>query len=97
MFLNDMSIFTSMAEKIIEEQEGIIGPIALEQAQKVKGLKIDWDKKDISIEGNETEVVEKLIEQYEHLFGQASVEACKEAVRNLIPQVPQNQVPQLLR
>ena len=92
-----MDIFGQLAEKIIEEQEHIIGPIALEQARKVHGLKVDWDKHDIQLEGNKTDVVEKLVEQYKDLFGQASVEACKEAVRGIISQVPQNQVPSLLR
>lgn len=32
--------FAQMVEKIIREQEGIIGPIALEQARKVSGLTI---------------------------------------------------------
>lgn len=92
-----MSVFTQMAEKIIKEQEDIIGPVALEQANKVSGLKVNWPKHEITIEGNEADVIEKLVEQYKHLFGQASVEACKEAVRSIISEVPHNQVPSLLR
>lgn len=92
-----MNIFTSLAEKIIEKQESIIGPIALEQAKKVDGLNIDWPKHEIEIKGNETDVVEKLIEQYEHLFGRASIEACREAVSGIISQVPPNQIPHLLK
>ena len=92
-----MTIFAKMAEKIIAEQETIIGPIALEQARKVSGLKVDWQKHEVSIEGNETEVIEKLVEQYEHLFGKASVEACKEAVHDIISQVPKDKIPSLLQ
>lgn len=92
-----MNIFAQIVERIIKEQESIIGPIALEQANKVKGLKINWQKHEVEIEGNETDVVEKLVEQYEHIFGQASVEACKEAVKSILSQVPQNQIPALLR
>ena len=62
---------------IIREQEGIIGPVALEQARKVPGLKLDWPKHEVVLEGNKKEIVEKLVEQYEYLFGQASVEVCK--------------------
>lgn len=86
-----------MVEKIIAKQETIIGPIALEQARKVPGLTIDWGKHEIEINGDESAVVEKLIEQYEHLFGKASIEACKEAVNALLSQVPSNQIPNLLR
>lgn len=92
-----MDIFAQLVEKIIEEQEHIIGPIALEQAGKVQGLKVDWQKYVIQFSGNKSDIVEKLVEQYKGLFGQASVEACKEAVRNVIEKVPQNEVPSLLR
>lgn len=92
-----MDIFAQLTEKIIEEQERIIGTIALEQARKVQGLKVDWEKHDIQFDGDKSDIVEKLIEQYKGLFGQASVEACKEAVRSLISKVPQNQIPSLLR
>lgn len=92
-----MSAFSIMVEKIIEKQETIIGPIALEQAKKVEGLSVDWSKHEVTIKGNETDVLEKLVEQYEHLFGKASIEACKEAVHSLLSQIPANQVPNLLR
>ena len=92
-----MDIFGQLAERIIKEQEGIIGPIALEQARKVQGLTVDWQKHEIAFEGNKKDLVEKLVEQYQGLFGQASVEACKEAVKGIISDVPKDQVPQLLR
>jgi len=92
-----MDIFAQITEKIIKEQESVIGPIALEQAQKVKGLKVDLKNHDISFEGNKTDIVENLIEQYKKLFGQASVEMCKDAVKGIITQVPSSQVPPLLK
>lgn len=92
-----MDIFAQMAESIIKEQEGIIGPIALEQAQKVHGLSIDWPKHEISFSGDKTEILEKLVEKYKELFGQASIEVCKDAVRTIIEKVPKEQVPALLQ
>lgn len=92
-----MDIFAQLAEKIIEEQEHIIGPIAVEQAKKVPGLSIDWDKHNIQFNGDKTDIIEKLVEQYKGLFGQASVEACKEAVQSVISKVPEEQRPPLLR
>jgi len=92
-----MDVFAQMADRIIKEQESIIGPVAFEQARKVAGLTIDMQKKSIDLTGNKTEVLEKLVEQYKGLFGQASVEACKEAVKSIIDTVPKDQVPPLLR
>lgn len=92
-----MDIFVQVAEKIIKKQETIIGPIALLQAEKVSGLTIDWEKQQIILKGNKTEVLEKLVLQYKSIFGQASVEACKEAVRSIISDVPKEQIPPLLQ
>lgn len=92
-----MDIFSQIAEKIIKEQESIIGPIALEQAKKVPGLTVDAQKHEVVIQGNKTDILEKLVERYQGLFGQASVQACREAVKGLLTQVPQDQVPALLK
>ena len=92
-----MNIFAKIAEKIIEEQENIIGPIAIEQANKVQGLKIDWPKREVSLIGNATQVLQNLVDQYKQLFGQASVEVCKEAAAQLLSDLPIDQQPKSLK
>ena len=92
-----MDIFGKIVEKIIREQEHIIGPVALDQARKVHGLKVDLQKHEIIFEGNQKDIVEQLVEQYRELFGRASVEVCKDAVRGIISQVPKDQLPPLLQ
>lgn len=92
-----MDVFAQMAVKIIKEQESIIGPIALEQAKKVQGLDVDWSKKEVRISGNESATLEKLVEQYQHLFGQTSVEVCKDAVKGMKSDIPTDKMPPLLR
>lgn len=92
-----MDIFAELAEKIISEQENIIGPLALEQAQKVPGIKVNISTRQVSLEGNKTVVLEKLVKQYEGLFGQASVELCKDVASKYTKTIPQNQLPQVLR
>lgn len=92
-----MDIFAKLAEQIIKEQETIIGPIALEQANMVQGLKIDWRSHKVVLEGNKTQILEKLVDQYKTLFGQASVELCKEAVNRYRSQLPQDQLPSTLK
>jgi hypothetical protein len=86
-----------LADKIIHEQELIIGPIAWEQAGKVSGLRIDILKHEVSIEGDVKEVLTKLVAQYEKLFGAASREVCRDAVRPLLSQVPEGEIPAVLK
>lgn len=90
-----MDLYAQIANKIIKEQQAIIGPIALEQARKVSGLKVDDKASDVQLQGDEKEIIEKLVEQYQHLFGQTSVEVCKEAIRGL--DVSSDKLPALLK
>lgn len=92
-----MSIYDQFASNIIKEQETIMGPVAWEQASRVSGLRIDIQTHAVSIEGNSKEVLEKLVAQYERLFGPASREVCRDAVRPLLAQVSPDEVPAVLR
>ncbi len=91
-----MDIFMQLTERIIKAQEEVVGPLALEQAKKVSGLTIDESAKLIKIEGDKKETVNSLIKQYEGLFGRASVEVCREAVKSIIATMPKEEVPSLL-
>lgn len=92
-----MSVYAEIIEKVIRGQEAIIGPVAVEQAQRVAGLKLDWDKHQVVVEGDEAKVVDDLIAVYKELFGQISVEVSKESAASLIGQLKDNEVPQALR
>lgn len=91
------NLFDQIAEKIIEQQEAIIGPVAVERARSVGGLTIDWPQHNVDVAGVQKEVIDKLVEQYKELFGQIAVETCKEAVGRLLAQLPENQQPQSLK
>ena len=91
------AIFDQIAEKIIEQQETIIGPIAIEQAKRVKELTIDWPKHEVDISGSPQAAIDGLVEQYKELFGQIAVETCKEAVARYLTQLPADQQPKSLQ
>lgn len=93
--MND--IFAQIAQKIIEQQETIIGPIAIDQAKLVKELTIDWPQHQIGISGAPQTAIDDLVEQYKVLFGQIAVETCKEAVSGLLNQIPADQQPSSLK
>lgn len=94
--MND-DIFKEMVSRIIEQQEAIIGPIAVQQAEQVTELTIDWPQHLVSIEGSPQVALDDLVEQYKELFGQIAVETCKEAVSKLISQLPVEQQPKSLQ
>lgn len=92
-----MDVYSQIAVKIIAGQEAIIGPVAIEQAQRVEHMKVDWSKHEVSIEGNEVSVLEDLINKYKELFGQISVEVSKQAASSLMSQLPSNALPEVLK
>jgi hypothetical protein len=92
-----MDIYAQIVEKIIKSQETIIGPVAIEQAQQVDNLQVDWPKHKITIGGDEAKVIDQLIAKYKDLFGQISVEVSKEAVGSLISQLPSGGLPETLK
>lgn len=89
-------IYTQMVAKIIEQQETIIGPMAVQQAQMVTELDIDWAQHAVSITGSPTLAIDDLVDQYKDLFGQIAVETCREAVARLLVQLPVDQQPKSL-
>ena len=91
------SIFTQIVAKIIEQQEDIIGPVAVEQAKQVSQLKVDWPQHSVGISGNPQQVIDALVAQYKELFGQIAVETCKEAASKLLAQLPADQTPASLK
>ena len=93
-----MDLFAQMAKKIIEKQSTIIGPIAVEQAEKINGLVVSWEdgKHEVSISGDGQAAIDRLVEQYKKLFGQISVEVCKEAASPLLNQLPESKQPKTL-
>jgi hypothetical protein len=90
-------VFAQIAENIIEKQEAIIGPVALEQAGHVPNLKLDWDNRHVSISGNGVAVINNLVEAYKSLFGQISVEVSKEAAAKFVGRLPADQQPEALK
>lgn len=91
-----MDPYVLAISRIIKEQQSIIGPIALDQAKKVTGLQVGGVD-DIHISGNKKEILSNLVNQYAKLFGQASVEICKEAFQAYSEKIPTSDIPDILK
>ncbi len=92
------TIFQQIALKMIKEQEFIIGPLAWEEAKRVKGLKIiDAVNQDLVFEEEPKQVLDRLVAQYERLFGRTSREICRAAVLSLTASLPKESIPATLQ
>jgi len=89
-------VYSQIVERIIKQQETIIGPVAVEQAEHIHDLKVDWDKKSVQISGDGAKVIDELVQQYKELFGKISVEVCREAAEPLIKKLPEGKLPKTL-
>lgn len=90
---------SAVIEAIVHHQEMVLGPLALEQAKKVNGLKFTDDGSvSVSIKsGKEKELLFQLVKKYEDLFGLASVEVCKDAVKEAASDYPEDKLPDILK
>ncbi len=95
---DELAVFTQISLRIIKEQELVIGPVAWQEAKKVVGFNIsDANNEQVTFEGDPKEVLNRLVEQYSRLFGQVSREVCKDAVQDLLAELPANDIPSNLR
>lgn len=92
-----MDVYAQIATRIIESQEAIIGPVAIEQAQQVPNLKVDWSTHTVNINGQGAQAIDVLVGRYKELFGQISVEVSKEAAHGLIAELKAHELPATLK
>jgi hypothetical protein len=87
--------YETLIIQIIKYQEAIIGPMAWSQAKEVPGLTVK--NNNVTLSGSEKKILELLVNQYKNLFGQASVEACKEAVKEADVTIADKDLPDILK
>jgi hypothetical protein len=91
-----MDPYTQAAVSIIKGQMDIIGPLALDQAKRVPGLKI-ISPTQVTLEGDKKQVLAGLVDAFASIFGKASVEVCKEACNPYLKMIPPDQIPDILK
>ena len=90
-----MTTLDQIAKRIITEQELIIGPLAWREAEKVDGIHvIDAGSGVVTVgNGDSRVVIDKLVSQYERLFGRASREVCREAATPFLSNLTPAEIP----
>ena len=91
-----MNPVAQAVSKIVQEQQAIIGPLAIDQANKVAGLKVA-SVDDVQITGSGKVILENLVNQYSKIFGKASIQVCKEAFNSISTKIPDSDVPDILK
>lgn len=94
-----MGDITTVVQAIIMSQREVMGPLALEQANTVRGVLVEENgrvtiklQKDMSVK----EMLKDLVKKYEQLFGQASIEVCKDAIKESGVSLDEKDIPDIL-
>lgn len=96
--LNLNELFNKIIVEIIYRQERVAGQIAWETAAKVSGLRVlDQKKGTITLNEDPKKVIDSLITNYKSIFGELAVSVSKEAVRHLVAELPNNEIPVSLK
>ena len=92
-----MDTILNIPIRIIKEQELVIGPLAWDEARKVSGLMVDQEHNLASFAGDGKDVINRLVAQYERIFGPASHAVCHDAVQDIIAEMKPEEVPESLK
>ncbi len=94
-----MGDLVTVVQSIILSQQNVVGPLALEQANTVSGILVDENGKvKITLKKDATskDILQKLVKKYEQLFGQASIEVCKDAIKESGVKLDESELPDIL-
>ena len=91
-----MDVYAQAASFIIKEQKNVIGPLALEQAKKVSGLTVTTAD-EVKLQGDGKQILEHLVSQYQKVFGQTSVEVCREAIEPILEKLTPSDIRDILK
>lgn len=83
--------------RIIKEQELVIGPLAWDEARKVAGLNVDQSQNSVSFSGDGKDIINRLVAQYERIFGKASHAVCHDAVQDILAEMSPEEIPSSLK
>lgn len=95
--LKTQDIGNSLIKLIITVHKELVGAYAIREANKVEGLQVSENLETISTTGDVKNIANRLILLYKGLFGDNSIQFCKQARAELLPEISQDQLPELLK
>ncbi len=97
--MNTLTFFPQIVIRIIKEQESVIGSLAWDEAEKVTGLQV-LNKKtgEVNFQNEDAKIIiNRLVAQYEKIFGKASHAVCHDAVQDIVAEMNPDEVPESLK
>lgn len=91
-----MDKYSEVVFKIVREQEMVVGPLAIDLARNVNGLKVN-NRNEFSIEGDPKLALHELLMQYKKLFGELSLQVSKNALKDNIKNFQKGELPEILQ
>jgi hypothetical protein len=88
-------IYEKMIITIVNQTAQIIGPVAIMQANNIKGLEVTAAG-DISIRGNPAKKIGDLIKAYEILIGPVATTIAKRGIQKILEKNPKLKIPKEL-
>jgi len=89
------AIYKKVIIAIVNQTNQIIGPVAIVQANTVKGLKVTATG-EIGIKGNPIEKIRKLIRAYEIIIGPVAITIAKNGIQKIVEKNPKLKIPKEL-
>jgi len=89
-------VYEQIIIAIVNQTNQIIGPVAIMQANNIKGLKVTAAG-DVGIMGNPIEKIKKLIKAYEILIGPVATTIAKKGIQQILEKNPKLKIPKELR
>lgn len=92
----EKTVYKKIINSIVKGTNAIIGPVAIVQANNIKGLKVNATR-NVDIKGNPTKKIEQLVDGYEVLIGPVAVTIAKRAVRPFLEKNKNLKIPKKLK
>jgi len=83
-------VYEKLTKAIIDETGSVIGPVAIVQANTVKGLKAST--KEVHIKGNPLKIISSLVSAYKAIIGDVAVTLAKKAAKPILEKNPKLKV-----
>jgi len=90
------TVYEEIVVAIVEQIDRVIGPVAIVQANTIKGLKVTA-LGDVDIKGNPVDKIKQLIKAYEVLIGPVAITIAKKGVQKILEKNPNLKIPIVLK